>query len=91
MDQELRLEQKNQQLSTILSIVQKYVDKTKLDTIFEQIESFFPEMDFYNSVSFKRAFPDYKAKNKQTKKRNSLVGVWKERQEIANEKAESTA
>lgn len=35
MDQELRLEQKNQQLSTILSIVQKYVDKSKLDVIFD--------------------------------------------------------
>ena len=71
-----------------MSIVQKYVDDAKLDTIFNQIESFFPDMDFYNSASFKRAFPDYKCKTGTKKVTGSaLVGVWKERKEIAEEKA----
>lgn len=75
-------------MSTILSIVQKYVDETKLDTIFNQIESFFPDMDFYNSASFKRAFPNYKCKTGTKKLTGSAkVGVWKERKEIAEEKA----
>ena len=45
-------------------------------------------MDFYNSASFKRAFPDYNCKTGTKKVTGSaLVGVWKERKEIAEEKA----
>ena len=60
MDQELRLEQKNQQLSTILSVCSKYVDQNQLDSIFSKINGRFPEMDFYNSASFKISFPSMK-------------------------------
>ena len=48
-------------------------------------------MDFYNSASFKRAFPTYKAKHKHVKKRTSMIGVWKEKKEIEQEKAEHNA
>ena len=48
-------------------------------------------MDFYNSASFKRAFPTFKTKSKHPKKRSSMIGVWKEKKEIAKEKAEVEA
>lgn len=48
-------------------------------------------MDFYNSASFKRAFPTYKTKSKNVKKRSSMIGVWKEKKEIEREKAENNA
>ena len=48
-------------------------------------------MDFYNSASFKRAFPNYKTKSKNVKKRSSMIGVWKEKKEIEREKAENNA
>ena len=60
MDQELRLEQKNQQLSTVLSIVSEYVDHSQLGNIFVKIDESFPEMDFYNCTAYKTAFPNAK-------------------------------
>lgn len=48
-------------------------------------------MDFYNSASFKRAFPNYKTKSKHVQKRSSMIGVWKEKKEIEKEKAEHNA
>jgi hypothetical protein len=53
MDQELRLEQKNQQLSTILSVVKQHVEPDQLSSIFERIDETFKEMDLYNSPAFK--------------------------------------
>ena len=67
MDQELRLEQKNQQLSTILSIVSEFVNHEQLGQIFVQIDSTFPEMDFYNCDSFKQSFPHIKSTNDKGK------------------------
>ena len=54
MDQELRLEQKNQQLSTVLTIVSKHVGEGQLSSIFSKLDQSFPEMDFYNSASYKQ-------------------------------------
>ena len=67
MDQELRLEQKNQQLSTVLTIVSDYVDHSQLGNIFVKIDESFPEMDFYNCTAYKQAFPNAK-KNANRKK-----------------------
>ena len=60
MDQELRLEQKNQQLSTILTIISEFVNHEQLGQIFVKIDSTFPEMDFYKCDSFKQSFPHIK-------------------------------
>lgn len=60
MDQELRLEQKNQQLSTILKIVSDYVEHSQLGNIFAKIDESFPEMDFYNCTAYKHSFPAQK-------------------------------
>jgi len=60
MDQELRLEQKNQQLSTILKIVSEYVEHSRLGDIFTKIDDAFPEMDFYNCTAYKQSFPAQK-------------------------------
>lgn len=68
MDQELRLEQKNQQLSSILNIVDQYVDNGLLGQIFVSIDSTFPEMDFYNCNAFKQSFPTQNAKKTRKKR-----------------------
>ena len=69
MDQELRLEQKNQQLSTVLTIVSEYVEPGQLGHIFAKIDETFPDMDFYNSVPYAQSFPDkVKKTNKRAKK-----------------------
>jgi len=67
MDQELRLEQKNQQLSTILTIISEFVNHEQLGQIFVKIDSTFPEMDFYNCNSFKQSFPHIKTSKGQGK------------------------
>ena len=61
MDQELRLEQKNQQLSTILKVVSRHVDAEQLEAILEKMDASFPEMDFYNCSAFVRTFPQLQA------------------------------
>ena len=65
MDQELRLEQKNQQLSTILSIVVENVKPGQLGEIFGKIDEIFPEIDIYNSTSYAISFPELVKKNKK--------------------------
>ena len=62
MDQELRLEQKNQQLSTILSVVKAHVEPDQLNSIFEKIDETFQEMDLYNSPAFKQMMSSHKNK-----------------------------
>lgn len=68
MDQELRLEQKTQQLSTILNIVANYVDQTQLSNIFEKVDTTFPEMDFFNSTAYKQSEPGMAATKATTEK-----------------------
>ena len=58
MDQELRLEQKKQQLETILKAVSTYVDESILAQIFAEINETFPEMDLLNSSMMKISFPN---------------------------------
>ena len=79
MDQELRLEQKNQQLSTVLTIVSDYVEHEQLGNIFVKIDESFPEMDFYNCTAYKQAFPNAKKANSR-KKAGPKKTVKKEKQ-----------
>ena len=56
MDQELRLEQKNQQLSTILNVVKSHVEPDQLSSILGKIDDAFKEMDLFNSPAFIEVF-----------------------------------
>lgn len=56
MDQELRLEQKNQQLSTILNVVKSHVEPEQLSSILSKIDNAFKEMDLFNSPAFVEVF-----------------------------------
>ena len=80
MDQELRLEQKTQQLSTILNIVSKYLPQTQLMPILEKVDTTFPEMDFFNSNAYKQSTPglmmaasENVAKKKNKKAKSKMI------------------
>ena len=74
MDQELRLEQKNQQLTTILKIVSNYVESGQLDEIFDRIDGKYPEMDLYNCDFLQEAFPILQDKAKGKKRKGKDIG-----------------
>lgn len=64
MDQELSLEQRNQQISTLLKIVAEFVEEADLAQVFAEIDKTFPDVDFFNSKFFKISFPKIeKSKN----------------------------
>ena len=51
MDKELRIEQKHQQLSSMLTVLKNFMDPSKINHILEQVNDRFPEMNFYNMPS----------------------------------------
>ena len=55
MDKELRIEQKHQQLSSMLTVLKNFMDPSRINNVLEQVNDRFPEMNFYSMPSVKES------------------------------------
>ena len=55
MDKELRIEQKHQQLSSMLTVLKSFMDPSKINSVLRQVNDKFPEMNFYSMPSVKES------------------------------------
>lgn len=76
MDKELRIEQKHQQLSSMLTVLKNFMDPSRINNVLEQVNDRFPEMNFYSMPSVKESLTEAglqttRLQKPKTVKRNS--------------------